>query len=337
MQRRRLYAGIFLSCLLGTGIPRSIGLKALFIHSAAADTTSVPLKPVYPAVLMGRPRLELGEFILSAMPENGDVDSAGWPWGWQSEAPSIAWHAELSEEEGGIKREGIMRLSVMGDVATGSRETAQELGWDVVLSSTGNVAFGAERVSFEPHDCFDVMGGECTFNSLPSLKNAGITAHLQCFSHSVLGERAVYLIQHEKRAPLLLSWETMRGSDGDSQHWWLERPSPEALNTNCHDSSTRPLPDEFIMTARHQADIERYQRMAFEALNHNAAAFSGMYGQQCLIKLMVSDGSSRLIDASAEHNSMPLCDAVLGILADIDWPLAVSGDGTAFDINFKSP
>ena len=338
MRRGRLYVGIFLSCLLGTGIPLSIGLKVLISHMTAVhDTLLVPSQPVYPSVLTGRPSMELGDFILSAMPESGEEYDAGWPWGWQSEAASIAWRAQLSEGKNEIKREGIMRLNVLGQVATVLRETSQELGWDVTLSSAGNLAFGAERLSFEPHDCFGVMNGECTFDTLPSLKKVGITAHLQCISHSVSGESAVYLIQHERRAPLLLSWETVGGSGGYSQHWWLEQPSPEAVNANCRDNSNSPLPDELIMTARHQADIKRYQQIAFDALQHNAAAFSGMHGQHCFIKLVVSHGSPKLIDASSEHNSVPLCDAVLGVLERIEWPLAKFGDSTAFDIDFKAP
>lgn len=340
MRGGKLCAGIFLSCLLGTGIPLGIGLKVLSDRlpesSALAPTLPAKVAPVYPAVLTGRPSVELGDFILSTMPdkEKGSSREDTWAWAWQSEAQHIAWSVELGPSANATERVGVMRIHVLGEIATVLRETNQELGWDITLSASGNPKFGVEKIEFSPQDCFGIWNGACTFETLPSLAKVGITAHLQCIQHSVSGENATYLIHRDDKEDRLLSWEVTGGSGGYSQNWWVEPFSVEALSADCGEQDNSPLPEDIEMSSRNQPDIERYQTMANKALKALAARATETKGKHCTVRLVMDRWGASLpvIDASKAGNDVPLCDDVLKVLDKVQWPESLSQTATVFEV-----
>jgi len=338
----KLCAGIFLSCLLGTGIPLGIGLKVLSDRlpesSAVAPAPPAKVTPVYPAVLTGRPSVELGDFILSTMPDrDGEATDDGqeqWSWDWASEARHIAWSAELGPSTNATERVGVMRIHVLGEIATELRETNQELGWDITLSASGNPKFGVQKIEFSPQDCFGIWNGACTFETLPSLEKAGITAHLQCIQHSVSGENATYLIHRDDKEDRLLSWEVTGGSGGYSQNWWIEPFSVEALSADCGEQDNSPLPEDIEMSSRNQPDIKRYQAMANEALQELAARAAEPKGKHCTVRVVMDRWGASLpvIDASRAGNDVPLCDGVLKVLDKVQWPESLSQTATVFEV-----
>ena len=337
MRGGKLCAGIFLSCLLGTGIPLGIGLKVL--GDRLPESSSVASAPVYPAVLTGRPSVELGDFILSMMPDrDGEAIDDGqtlWPWDWASEARHIAWSAELGPSADATERVGVMRIHVLDEIATVLRETNQELGWDITLSASGNPTFGVQKIEFSPQDCFGIWNGACAFETLPSLEKVGITAHLLCSQRSFHGENVTYLLQYQGKKSRLLSWEVNGGSGGYSQHWWVEAPGSEGLAEDCGKTDNFPFDDdELIMGERNRADIERYQAMANEALKEIAARASETKGRHCAVRLMMDkDGVSLpVIDASRAGNDVPLCDDVLKVLDKVQWPESLSQTATVFEV-----
>lgn len=343
MKGKKLCVGLFLSCLLGTAIPVSIGIKVLsdrLVLAPLSESSAKPqskLKPVYPAVLTGRPSTELGDFILSAMPDKGNVNNAGWSWNWQSESERIAWSPELDASSDDTSRVGVMRIHVLGDTANVLRETNQELGWDVALATPTNPTLGPQKIAFSPQECFGFLNDGCTFDTLPSLVHAGINAHAQCIHHTFQGENATYLIHHEDKEDRLLSWEVVGGSGGYSQRWWLEKPSAEAVQADCGDTYNAPSPEELVMHARNRPDIERYKAAAENALKDIASRVPESKGKRCVMRLVMEKGliMPRVIDVSRVGNMAPLCDEAVNALSTAAWPDSVSHSITVVDINIE--
>jgi hypothetical protein len=114
----------------------------------------------------------------------------------------------------------------MGDVSTVLRQHTDELGWTVTLYTDAPAKFGPDSISVEPGlpdggECFGTLYGGCTFNPLPSLKQAGITAKLLCAfdwqgrpTKLMANATRTYAVSAAGKAPVLLQWMEHEGSGG---------------------------------------------------------------------------------------------------------------------------
>ena len=333
MRGGKLCVGIFLSCLLGTGIPLGIGLKVLSDRlpesSALAPALPAKVTPVYPAVLTGRPSVELGDFILSTMPDAASYSpNVPWhDWDWAASDEHIVWQPEFSranksdflEEDDAedVRRKGLVRINVLGDVSSILRETRQELGWDVSLSAPLSARAGAWEIILAPHECFSVPYKNCSYEIGPSLAHAGITADLKYVSQADAGYDYSYILHHADKADTLLIDHQRWGTGGDSQ-------TISIMDSN--EISDVPVEDGVAekregTNSVEQADIMHYSTQASEALKAVTGHIPEAKGKSCTLQISIDDrGNLAAIDALFIGNMGALCNAAIAVLEHESWP-----------------
>jgi hypothetical protein len=181
---------------------------------------------VFPQSLQGTQSYELGSVVLALMPAPGQQRIG---WDWQADSP-IQWQNGYTLNPGASRsyRDGALRINVMGVVSTVLRQHTDELGWTVELYTDGPAKFGPEAISVEPgasdgNQCFGTLYDGCTFDPMPSLKQAGISAKLLCaFDESGRPTKSnsnftrTYAISAAGKAPGLLQWSESEGAGGAS-------------------------------------------------------------------------------------------------------------------------
>lgn len=173
---------------------------------------------IYPPALEGSRSLELGNLVRLLMPDEPGLVG----WNWAVDSP-IKWRDAGYQESGTVaNRNGIVRVNVMGKISTVVRQRSVELGWTVTFSSRRPQS-GVEEIAIEPgapdgnDQCFGASYDGCSFNPMPSLANAGITATPVCnkdfnadnFEHT-------YRLSSPGKATTYLRWMQSAGSGGES-------------------------------------------------------------------------------------------------------------------------
>ncbi|MGP8439959.1 hypothetical protein ACT2FY_32330 [Paraburkholderia fungorum] len=197
-----------------------VGLVCALTVSAATPAG------VFPQSLQGTQSNELGAVVLALMPPPGQQRIG---WDWQADSP-IQWQNGYTQNPGATRsyRNGVLRINVMGNVSTVLRQHTDELGWTVTLYTDAPAKFGPDSIAVQPGlpdggQCFGTLYGGCTFNPLPSLKQAGITAKPLCAfdwqgrpTKSNGNFTRTYAVSAAGKAPALLQWMESEGSGGAS-------------------------------------------------------------------------------------------------------------------------
>ena len=119
-----------------------------------------------------------------------------------------------------------MRINVLGVHSTILRETKEELGWYVEMSTQAPAKFGPTEILLTAglgwgQQCFGAAYDGCDFETLPSLKKAGLDVQLVCEAHK-LGENIKgYKINAPGKKETLLVEQTGWGSGGKSTSIYL--------------------------------------------------------------------------------------------------------------------
>lgn len=181
---------------------------------------------------------ELGRLILLLMPENGQTSI---PWDHRSES-AIKWldagyvrQKDRLLGEHAVRR-GLIRANVMGQQATVLKKGKEELPWTVIYWTSGPEKFGAEKILLEPggpsEPCFGSLYEGCSFDVLPSLAAAGISATRLCRQRQQGAELSGFTLSHPNRGSIQLRVMDDGGSGGQSTSLELAfNPNPQTLCT----------------------------------------------------------------------------------------------------------
>jgi hypothetical protein len=179
--------------------------------------------PVYPRSLSKAPNIELGEAIKFLIPDTG----VRIYWDWRSNDGKILWldngFVEHGEE---TTRKGLMRINVLGVHSTVLRAVKEELGWYVEMSTRDPAKFGPTKIMLEAglgsgEQCFGSTNDGCDFETLPSLKKAGLDAQFVCEEQKLQETIKGYRINAPGKIETLLIERTGGGSGGQSTSIYL--------------------------------------------------------------------------------------------------------------------
>jgi hypothetical protein len=198
----------------------------LFCFWLCVAASAAQLQDVYPNSLRGTQAHELGSVLLSLMPFAGATQIG---WDWQSDSP-IQWQDGYTQNPGATRsyRNGMVRINVMGQFSSVLRKRTDELGWTVTLYTDGPAKFGPQAISVQPGlpsggQCFGTLYEGCTFDPLPSLKQAGVGTKMLCaFDESGRPTTSngnftrTYVLSAPGKAPALFQWMESEGSGGAS-------------------------------------------------------------------------------------------------------------------------
>ncbi|WP_141440113.1 hypothetical protein [Vreelandella titanicae] len=177
---------------------------------------SQQLNDVYPSVLSGSESYELGELIYSLLPDEGYTYTP-----WQHMANSnIHWITSGYEviDDKFYYRAGVVRINVMGEVASVLRQSEEELGWDIAYLSTLQPKWGAELVIIEPTGlgndmCFGSIYSGCSFEVENSLLASPLEVEVICNDY---WRGKVYKVSAEGKRVSMVILNTDGGSGGDA-------------------------------------------------------------------------------------------------------------------------
>lgn len=188
--------------------------------------------PVYPPLLSKAPNIELGEAVKFLIPDAG----IGIYWDWRSNDGKILWLDNgFVEQRGVTTRKGLMRINVLGVHSTVLREVKEELGWYVEMSTRDPAKFGPTKIMLEAglgpgKQCFGSTNDGCDFETLPSLKKAGLDAQLLCAEDKLQENIKGYRINAPGKKETLLLEQNGWGSGGRSTSIYiLLKASPSKL------------------------------------------------------------------------------------------------------------
>jgi hypothetical protein len=138
---------------------------------------------VYPDAAKNIEPVELGQAILSFMPNENDGDIN---WNFRSNSKNIAWlDSPYVQNEDGVTRTGLMRINVEGETSKILKKTSLELAWTVRYEAM-NSRFGVEKIYIAPgyahaslgdsnETCFGELFENCEFSPLKSLERSNIS------------------------------------------------------------------------------------------------------------------------------------------------------------------
>jgi hypothetical protein len=178
--------------------------------------------PIYPSTLEGKKSTELGKFIKDLMPQKNTYIS----WDWLSEDQRLVWMDDgYISVDNVLVRRALLRINVMGDVSTFLIKSKNELTWLLKYSTKNNPKFGPALIELQPglendNQCFGSLYEGCSFEILPSLANAGISAQEVCSpTDSLAGDRSkIYLLNAGEKKPTYMRYDHSCGSGGCSSY-----------------------------------------------------------------------------------------------------------------------
>jgi hypothetical protein len=217
--------------------------------TATAPSIDVVLAPEPPAVTLPaidtRPALELGQAVLLLMPDAG---GSGVGWDHRAEAESIQWidNPVRTWRDGALgphmqRRDGAMRVHLMGRHSRVLRQRPEELWWLVQMEAIGDAGTGVQSILLAPGGvglapaCVGPFAEGCGFDALPSLAASGIAAEALCEAADGEHRIRVYRLTHPQRRPTLLqvSDGLETGVGPTSLTLYVEDPRRAALRTAC--------------------------------------------------------------------------------------------------------
>jgi len=184
-----------------------------FLFGCHSENQSLP---IYPASLINTSDIELGEAIIFLMPNSSEEPF----WDWRSNSNKIFWIDNgYKENEGISSRRGLMRINVLGTYSTVLHQKKEELGWTIEMITKEPPKFGPTKINFEPglgrsDQCFGSLYTGCSFNSLPSMKKAGLDVKEVCEIKQIGGGIKGYQISASGKNTSLLQERYSEGSGG---------------------------------------------------------------------------------------------------------------------------
>ena len=105
--------------------------------------------------------------------------------------------------DGGLYREGLIRINVLGRQSHVLLKRKHELAWTVTYSTNMNPVYGVTKIEIKPGvtemsngvfvaACFGSLVDGCSFDPVPSLQKAGIKIKKLCDRESIVGYRLSY-------------------------------------------------------------------------------------------------------------------------------------------------
>lgn len=185
---------------------------------------------VYPDAAKNIEPVELGQAILSFMPNENDGDIN---WNFRSNSKNIAWlDSPYVQNEDGVTRTGLMRINVEGETSKILKKTSLELAWTVRYEAM-NSRFGVEKIYIAPgyahaslgdsnETCFGELFENCEFSPLKSLERSNISYKKICENSSIgPGDIFAYELNFQGKKSAVLVWSSSVGSGGASSEIYL--------------------------------------------------------------------------------------------------------------------
>ncbi|WP_414501307.1 hypothetical protein [Zymobacter sp. IVIA_12111.31 C1] len=300
----------FLGCFLGVASSTlGIGWLLQKPEHAPASTANV-----HPATLSSRPSVELADFILGVMGEQG----SRWAWNWQATS-AIYWQngVELLQNPTAMRRSGHVRINVLGAIATLLMDSEKELGWYVALETdeVDTPPIMPTRIVIQPDECFGEKNTGCDFDPLPSLDRKGISHDLVCsLSPAGAGGYRLYLLHYPGKNDVLMTAEY--GDDLGKRAGVLSFDQEGAHGMPC-EISEEGLVEQG--TAREDVSpSKRYTAIVQQALE-SVATPEEAKGHSCQVSFIIEDDELEYAYADTVSGFLPLCGKGIEALEAADF------------------
>lgn len=309
-------------------------MKRLMLTLAACFSFPVFLacaqEDISPASLSGKKSIELGDFVLSAMPVSGKALS----WDWQSNS-EIQWQdGVIRTNSGASLRSGFARINVMGVKSTVLEKRRNELGWEITLGTQMPAKFGPEYITMQPSRCGGYLNENCTFDPARSLVKNGVEFHKIC--STIAGgpnTTDVYAIKAAGKESMLMTWQNSTGSSASSSWLELRMHSPDGASSYCNEIVREDFTSEEA-DKRSKKEIEHDTKAITTTLLKALDGLDGNHGDACSIKISANSyGGISALDASNKENNLIFCEKVIGRLSEIKLPLPSKDAPTTINLN----